>query len=243
MELNDQIRAWLDSSDKDFYTGLSLLQKVSRNKVLVMNLGKKQNHKHLDKINYELSNYLKVNYQPIKPAEPIKVAKEKPIETKPIEKTEFDFNSLPDPVQKLFTQKRKFFMERNKLSQEVQDDTKDQTVIPKSVQEKVKCILELDEFIKAVDSKIEHYWKYGSLPVKHDEKPDQEQRKNSIAEIKKKINNQKTYVTKARQKFERHPENLRYAEDYQKKLHELKELIYQRDALSVQTSVEDADSA
>lgn len=134
-------------------------------------------------------------------------------------------------------------MERNKLSQQVQDETKGQTVIPKSVQEKVKAILELDEFIKACDGKIEYYWRHGSLPVQANELPTNEQRKSGLEEIKKKIRNQKTYVTKARQKFERYPDNLRYAEEFQKKMHELKELYYQRDALSIQASNSDADSA
>lgn len=233
MNLNKQIKDWLASEVKDFYQGLSLLQKVCRNKVLVMNLGKKETPRNLDKINYELAIYLKEEYKPVVVIEEPKSKAEKPIEFKSIEETEFDLKSLPDPVQKLFIQKRSLYLERNKLSQEVQDATKGQTVIPTAVQEMVKSILEIDELIKTADSKVEYFWKHGALPVDGGAPVDEQQKKISLEEIKKKIKNQNTYVTKARQRFEKNPENLRYAEDLQKKLYELKELHYQRDALSI----------
>ena len=232
MNLDKQIKDWLEAEAKDFYLGLALLQKVCRNKVLVMNLGKKETPRNLDKINYELATYLKAEYKPVVIVE-AKPEAIKPVEFKAIEETEFDFKSLPDPVKKLFIQKRSLYLERNKLSQQVQDETKGQTVIPKSVQEMVKAILEIDELIKAADSKVEYYWKHGALPVEGGTPVDDQQKKISLEEIKKKIKNQNTYVTKARQRFEKNPENLRYAEDLQKKLYELKELHYQRDALSI----------
>jgi hypothetical protein len=238
MNLDAEIKNWLEAEDKDFYFGLSLLQKVCRNKVLVMNLGKKQTPKNLDKINYELSVYLKVLYQPVTLKKPEQAKKTEPVKTKPIEETEFDVKALPDQVQKLFTQKRGLYLERNKLSQQVQDESKGQTVVSKSVQEKVKSILEIDELIKAVDSKVEYYWKHGALPVDAAQPINEEQKKVTLEQIRKQIKNQNTYVTKARQRFEKHPENLRYAEDLQKKLYELKELHYQRDALQIQTSAE-----
>lgn len=238
MNLDAEIKNWLEAEDKDFYLGLSLLQKVCRNKVLVMNLGKKQTPKNLDKINYELSVYLKVLYQPVPLTKPEQPKKTEPIQSKPIEETEFDVKALPDQVQKLFTQKRGLYLERNKLSQQVQDESKGQTVVSKSVQEKVKSILEIDELIKAVDSKVEYYWKHGTLPVDAAQPIDADQRKVTLEQIRKQIKNQNTYVTKARQRFEKNPENLRYAEELQKKLYELKELHYQRDALQIQTSAE-----
>ena len=225
----------MDSIEKDFYLGLSLLQKVCRNKVLVMNLGKKQTPNNLQKIHYELGKYLNIDYKPINLPEVIEVAAAKPIATKPIQETEYDIKSLPDPVQKLFIQKRGYYLERNKLSQQVQDETKGQTVIPKSVQELVVSILELDEMIKAVDSKVEYYWRYGTLPVDGKTPVDDQQKKITLEDIRKKIKNQNTYVTKARQRFEKNPENLRYAEELQKKIYELKELHYQRDALQITT--------
>ena len=238
MNLDQQIKNWLEAEEKDFYQGISLLQKVCRNKVLVMNLGKKETPKNLDKINYELSVYLNVIYQPVtsKIEEQPKI--EEPIETKPIEETGFDIKDLPNQVQKLFVQKRGFYLERNRLSQQVQEETKGQTVVSKAVQEKVKSILEIDELIKAVDSKVEYYWKHGALPLDAEQQIDEEQKKITLEQIRKQIKNQNTYVTKARQRFDKNPENLRYAEDLQKKLYELKELHYQRDALQIQTSAE-----
>jgi hypothetical protein len=235
MDIEKQIKEWMDSIEKDFYLGLSLLQKVCRNKVLVMNLGKKQTPNNLQKIHYELGKYLNIDYKPINLPEVIEVAAAKPIATKPIQETEYDIKSLPDPVQKLFIQKRGYYLERNKLSQQVQDETKGQTVIPKSVQELVVSILELDEMIKAVDSKVEYYWRYGTLPVDGKTPVDDQQKKITLEDIRKKIKNQNTYVTKARQRFEKNPENLRYAEELQKKIYELKELHYQRDALQITT--------
>jgi hypothetical protein len=236
MNIDDQIKDWINSIEKDFYSGLSLLQKICRNKVLTMNLGKKETPKNLEKINYELGKYLNVEYKPINAPEVIQKPVAKPIATKLIEETDYDIKLLPDPVQKLFIQKRGFYLERNKLSQQVQDETKGQTVIPKSVQELVKSILELDEMIKAVDSKVEYYWRYGALPIDSKTPVDDQQKKITLEEIRKKIKNQNTYVTKARQRFEKNPENLRYAEELQKKLYDLKELQYQRDALSISTS-------
>lgn len=238
MNLDQEIKNWLEAEDKDFYLGLSLLQKVCRNKVLVMNLGKKQTPKNLDKINYELSVYLKVLYQPVLLAKTEEPKKTEPVQSKPIEETEFDVKALPDQVQKLFTQKRGLYLERNKLSQQVQDESKGQSVVSKSVQEKVKSILEIDELIKSVDSKVEYYWKHGALPVDAEQPIDEEQKKVTLEQIRKQIKNQNTYVTKARQRFQKNPENLRYAEELQKKLYELKELHYQRDALQIQTSAE-----
>jgi hypothetical protein len=238
MNLDQEIKNWLEAEEKDFYQGISLLQKVCRNKVLVMNLGKKETPKNLDKINYELSVYLNVIYQPVtsKIEEQPKI--EEPIKTKPIEETGFDIKDLPNQVQKLFVQKRGFYLERNRLSQQVQEETKGQTVVSKAVQEKVKSILEIDELIKAVDSKVEYYWKHGALPVDAEQQIDEEQKKVTLEQVRKQIKNQNTYVTKARQRFEKYPDNLRYAEDLQKKLYELKELHYQRDALQIQTSAE-----
>ena len=236
MNIDEQIKEWINSIEKDFYSGLSFLQKVCRNKVLTMNLGKKETPKNLEKINYELTKYLNVDYKPINAPEVIEKPVAKAIATKVIEETDYDIKLLPDPVQKLFIQKRGFYLERNKLSQQVQDETKGQTVIPKSVQELVKSILELDEMIKAVDSKVEYYWRYGALPIDGKTPVDDQQKKITLEDIRKKIKNQNTYVTKARQRFGKNPENLRYAEELQKKLYELKELQYQRDALSISTS-------
>jgi hypothetical protein len=235
MHIQEEIKEWINSIEKDFYLGLSLLQKVCRNRVLVMNLGKKETPNNLEKIYYELGKYLNLDYKPINPPEAVEMAPAKPIDTKPIEETDYDIKSLPDPVQKLFIQKRGFYLERNKLSQQVQDETKGQTVIPKSVQELVVSILELDEMIKAIDSKVEYYWRYGALPVDGKTPVDDQQKKITLEDIRKKIKNQNTYVTKARQRFEKNPENLRYAEELQKKIYELKELHYQRDALSIST--------
>jgi hypothetical protein len=238
MNLDAQIKNWLEAEEKDFYQGISFLQKVCRNKVLVMNLGKKETAKNLDKINYELSRYLNTDYHPVEIKEVEKPKPEEPIETKAIEETVFDVNSLPKQVQKLFIKKRSLYLERNRLSQQVQEETKGQTVVSKAVQEKVKSILEIDELIKAVDSKVEYYWKHGTLPLDAEQQIDEEQKKVTLEQIRKQIKNQNTYVTKARQRFDKNPENLRYAEDLQKKLYELKELHYQRDALQVQTSAE-----
>lgn len=238
MNLDEQIKDWLEAEEKDFYQGISFLQKVCRNKVLVMNLGKKETPKNLDKINYELSRYLNTDYHPVEIKEVEKPKPEEPIQTKPIEETVFDVNLLPNQVQKLFIKKRSLYLERNRLSQQVQEETKGQTVVSKLVQEKVKSILEIDELIKAVDSKVEYYWKHGALPLDAEQQIDEEQKKITLEQIRKKIKNQNTYVTKARQRFDKNPENLRYAEDLQKKLYELKELHYQRDALQIQTSAE-----
>jgi hypothetical protein len=238
MNLDQQIKNWLEAEEKDFYQGISFLQKVCRNKVLVMNLGKKETAKNLDKINYELSRYLNADYHPVLVKEVEKPLLEEPIETKPIEETVFDVNSLPNQVQKLFIKKRSLYLERNRLSQQVQEETKGQTVVSKAVQEKVKSILEIDELIKSVDSKVEYYWKHGALPLDAEQQIDEEQKKITLEQIRKQIKNQNTYVTKARQRFDKNPENLRYAEDLQKKLYELKELHYQRDALQIQTSAE-----
>jgi hypothetical protein len=238
MNLDEQIKDWLEAEEKDFYQGISFLQKVCRNKVLVMNLGKKETAKNLDKINYELSRYLNTDYHPVEIKEVEKPKPEEIIETKPIEETVFDVNSLPNQVQKLFIKKRSLYLERNRLSQQVQEETKGQTVVSKAVQEKVKSILEIDELIKSVDSKVEYYWKHGALPLDAEQQIDEEQKKVTLEQIRKQIKNQNTYVTKARQRFDKNPENLRYAEDLQKKLYELKELHYQRDALQVQTSAE-----
>jgi hypothetical protein len=238
MNLDEQIKDWLEAEQKDFYQGISFLQKVCRNKVLVMNLGKKETAKNLDKINYELSRYLNADYHPVEIKEVEKPLPEEPIETKPIEETVFDVNSLPNQVQKLFIKKRSLYLERNRLSQQVQEETKGQTVVSKAVQEKVKSILEIDELIKSADSKVEYYWKHGALPLDAEQQIDEEQKKVTLEQIRKQIKNQNTYVTKARQRFDKNPENLRYAEDLQKKLYELKELHYQRDALQIHPSAE-----
>ena len=74
------------------------------------------------------------------------------------------------------------------------------------------------------------------MPIDGKTPVDDQQKKITLEDIRKKIKNQNTYVTKARQRFGKNPENLRYAEELQKKLYELKELQYQRDALSISTS-------
>jgi hypothetical protein len=240
MENRKQIIEWIESKEKDHVEGIALLASISKNKHMIAQLSKKDSPANIDKINYELSKLIRVEYKTSIPIQekPKTTSKHGVAELKePIElgkKTEFD--SLPLNVQEKFKAKRFFYNERNKLSQRVQDLTANQVVIPLEVHEIVKEILSIDEEIKSIDSIIEYFWKYNALPVSVETKQESKEEKVDVETakelLKKRIKNQNTYITKAKQKSEKHPENMRYKEDLVKKQHELKNLLFQRDSLS-----------
>lgn len=212
---------------------------------MILFLSKKETISNLDKIRFLLFNHVGKPYKPLdavlkaKPApEPISKSIPESI-AKRIEIAWTDEKVAPQ-LQHLIQLKKNHYNKRNELSQEIQDLTDGVVVIPIKVQDLVKEVLSIDDDIKAIDSKIEYWNKYQELPElkKEVEKPsdsmqvsNEEERKQAIDSIKKQIKNQLTYVTKAKQKFDRSPENMRLAEDLEKKKLELKRLHFVKDSL------------
>ncbi len=208
-------------------------------------LSKKETIANLDKVRYLLFNYVGKPYKPLDAM--LKVLKPEPIQSaipvnfvKKVEIPLTDGKVAPQ-LQTLIQLKKNHYNKRNELSQEIQDLTHGQVVIPIQVQDLVKEVLSIDDEIKAIDSKIEYWNKYQELPQskKELEKPSEgfsinseADRKEAVDAIKKQIKNQLTYVAKAKQKFERSPENMRLAEDLEKKKLELKRLHFEKDSLS-----------
>ena len=93
-EILQAISLWLNSEDKDYHTGLELLAPHCRNRMLLLNLQKKQNSFNRQKLDYELGKLiaspelLKMGAVPVK----VLVLQSSPVEIKPTE-------SEQEPVQ------------------------------------------------------------------------------------------------------------------------------------------------
>jgi chromosome segregation ATPase len=230
--MKQKIEEWLNSESKDYKEGIMLLDSIHRNKVLIRFIGQKETKANMDRINYHLSNYVGKPYIPMVE-----------VETKPLRnevqkmqpRVSFSVNIEPikQAPEELLDKKRNLFNHRNKLSQAIQDQTKGKTDLNDEDKELVKELLAIDESIKAIDSQIEYWNKYGKLySQEKEELPENkeltvanaDEQKNKIFQLKKLIKNQLTYITKAKAKFDKNPENLRLAEDLEKKRQELKRL-------------------
>jgi chromosome segregation ATPase len=239
--MKEQIEEWLQTEPKDYQKGIELLNQVHHNKVMIRFISGKKTIANLDRVIYHLGNFVGKPYVPLmKPeieSKPIRlVAKEKPEVSSPSVKVE-QISNAPD---ELIERKRGIFSQRNKLSQAIQEASQGKTDLPDEVKQMVKDLLAIDEQIKAIDSQINHWNQYGKLPdAPKEEIPEnkelqvtnEDEKSDAIAKIKKLIKNQLTYVTKAKAKFDKHPENLRFAEDLEKKRLELKRLTLLKEQL------------
>jgi FtsZ-binding cell division protein ZapB len=230
--MKQEIESWLSSEPKDYQKGVALLDAVHYNKYMIKFISRGQTVANLDRIIYHLSNYVGKPYVSLMQ-----------IETKPFRKTEVTkteikrpsvtVSEISDVPNELLDRKRDLFSKRNQLSQAVQDQTKDKTDLSDEDKHLVKELLAYDEKIKGIDSQIEYWRKYGKMPdqVKEEIPENKEldvkntdQQAEEVTKLKKLIKNQMTYITKAKAKFDKNPENLRLAEDLEKKRMELKRL-------------------
>lgn len=85
------IKNWLESADKDYETGLVLLAKNSKNRVLIQNLNRKQNS---DKLEYELKKIARISGTKV-----VKPKDEKSVDDpkKPSDKLVTDTEAIPGP--------------------------------------------------------------------------------------------------------------------------------------------------
>jgi hypothetical protein len=246
LTIKDQINNWLQSPEKDYHAGIALLSQITRNRILVHNLSKKNNAYNRDKINYELSKFAEADYKPLAPeekpeSEPTAEEVKEYVDGEIAEQTRF-IESLPSDVQLIVKEKRALYNLRNKASQWLVENTKDEEELSQEAKAKTKEVLDLDEQIKALDSQLEYFWEYKTLPAPSGQKVAEstgitaDQKEAKLQELEKKLKNQKTYVSKAEKKVAANPKNIRHAEDLAKKKAEYDELRYQRDILKNQVT-------
>jgi hypothetical protein len=251
--IKERATAWLESEEKDYQQGVSIVREISNSKGLINSLAAKESLQHKDKINYLISNYLNVKYVAL-----TGVAKAGP--AKVVEATEQDtsgtegktagnidddevFKSLPTDVQQLVTKKRTAFNDRNILSQKITDLTfelKEGDQVPAEVEGLTKEALEIDEQIKAYDSQLQYFYQNGKLPemtatgtvVESKEEP------ITLERVEKLINNKKSQVSKAKKASDIAPDDLDKKTKLVKLEHELKDLVWQRDSLKQKEVIE-----
>lgn len=230
--MKQEIEIWLNSNPKDYEKGIALLNAVHYNKYMIRFISRGKSIANLDRIIYHLSNYVGKPYVPILDVET--KPEKKILAAKPEAKTtSVKVEELPTIPNELLDKKRELFSKRNQLSQAVQDQTKGKSDLSEDDKSLVKEVLAFDEKIKSIDSQIGYWEKYGKLPDQaKDEIPENkemevknaDEQSEAVAKLKKLIKNQMTYITKAKAKFDRNSENLRLAEDLEKKRMELKRL-------------------
>jgi hypothetical protein len=237
--MKQRVEEWLQSEPKDYQQGIELLSLVHHNKVMIKFISQKQTTANLDRLIYHLSNFVGKPYQPIlKPETEVKVTR---LVAKPeVVTASVKVEQIDNQPSDLLDKKRSLYYQRNKLSQIIQEQSKGKNDLGITVKDLVKDLLIIDNEIKAIDSQIEYWNKYGKLPdgPKEDIPENKElnvtnedEKAEALTKIKKLIKNQLTYVTKAKAKFDKNPENLRFAEDLEKKRMELKRLTLLKEQL------------
>jgi hypothetical protein len=171
--IKEKAIAWLEGETKDYQEGLNLVREITQNKGLLSSLDSKRNDRHLDKINYLLSQYCSIEYKVLAVVaditpQPEKVVKVLPLNPDDASKLEADdfVQSLPVNVQALVANKKRLFNERNILSQKITDLTdpvESDEQIPAEVEGLVKEALDIDEDIKAIDSQLAFFFANGIL--------------------------------------------------------------------------------
>lgn len=230
--MKQEIEAWLNSEPKDYQKGIALLDAVHYNKYMIKFISRGQTVANLDRIIYHLSNFVGKPYVPLIQIES-KPSRKAEVLNPEIKRPSVSVTEISDVPNELLDRKRDLFSKRNQLSQAIQDQTKDKTDLSHEDKNLVKELLAYDEKIKGIDSQIEYWRKYGKMPdqVKEEMPENKElevrnadEQAEAVAKLKKLIKNQMTYITKAKAKFDKNPENLRLAEDLEKKRMELKRL-------------------
>ena len=230
--MKQKIEEWLNTEPKNYKEGISLLDAIHHNKVLIRFISQKETKANMDRINYHLSKYVDKPYIPMIQVETLPLRTEV-IKMQPRVSVSVNIEPLNQAPDELLDKKRNLFSQRNKLSQAIQDQTKGKTELNDEDKQLVKELLAIDETIKGIDSQIEYWNKYGKLySQEKEELPENQElsvanadeQKDKVSQLKKLIKNQLTYITKAKHRFEKNPENLRLAEDLEKKKQELKRL-------------------
>lgn len=234
--------AWLEGETKNYQEGLDLVREFTANRGLLSSLDTKRNDRHLDKINYLLSQYCSLEYKALavvaeeapEPAKAAKLVSLNPEDASKLETDEFVAN-LPADVKDLVFKKKQAFNERNMLSQKITDltdDVEEGQPIPAEVEALTKEALDLDEDIKAIDSQIAFFFANGELPqLKKAESQPADLEPETIESIEKKINNKKSQVSKAKKASELRPEDVTKAEKLAKLELELKDLMFQKETM------------
>jgi hypothetical protein len=145
---------WLQSPDKDYDTGIALLQPISRNKYLVKQLAKKQSKRNLAKLIYELHKRVSL------PACP---AGRPPKGGPPTEKEAplIDQEQQKKAVEKLETALGKMHNKKGMLSNQLRtfdaSDNEGRKVL-------LKQIDTLNEDMNSIRNKLDYYHTNGRLP-------------------------------------------------------------------------------
>jgi hypothetical protein len=248
--LQERAQAWLDApvEKKNYMEGVSILVETNSNKALMRNLLNKDTLQNRDKVNYLLSRYLNVDYKPLpgtqQPDPQLAPSVEEKSETVVLELKAEDEAKLEDEqfvagfpveVQQLIQMKKDGFNERNKLSQKITDITDEVVegqVLPGEVEALTKEVLDIDEDIKAIDSKLAYFFQNGTLPIaKAKELQLGEMEAETLESIEKKIKNKKSLVSKKKKEAELNPDNHDKQQVFAMHELELKDLIFQRDTM------------
>jgi hypothetical protein len=240
--IKEKAIAWLEGETKDYQEGLNLVREITQNKGLLSSLDSKRNDRHLDKINYLLSQYCCIEYKALAVVaditpQPEKVVKVLPLNPDDASKLEADdfVQSLPVNVQALVANKKRLFNERNILSQKITDLTdpvESDEQIPAEVEGLVKEALNIDEDIKAIDSQLAFFFANGILArTKKAYAQISEMEAETMESIEKKINNKKSQVSKAKKASELKPDDVAKAEKFAKMELELKDLMFQKETM------------
>jgi hypothetical protein len=240
--IKEKAIAWLEGETKDYQEGLNLVREITLNKGLLSSLDAKRNDRHLDKINYLLSQYCSAEYKVLavvaditpQPEKAIKVLPLNPNDARQLEADDF-VKKLPVGVQELVANKKRLFNERNIRSQKITDLTDNVEAdqqIPFEVEELVKEVLNIDEDIKAIDSQLAFFFATGAMAQLRKADPQVSDLETETMEsIEKKINNKKSQVSKAKKASELKPDDVAKAEKFAKMELELKDLIFQKETM------------
>lgn len=198
----EEIKQWLNS-EQNYNTGLLLLQKYSKNRVLKENLAKK---KHPRKLRYELAKIARVQAKPAKKQKKKKQSQpdsQQQAEAKMktiIDKKQINYDALPSDIKALYDETVKVYKKQRSLHEKLKilekqgaDDTA-----------KVKITYEiagLDELIRENWAKIDN-WDPNSEQEKQGKKQESEQKQLTH----KQIGANRKYISSNKSKIKDDPE-------------------------------------
>lgn len=243
-----EIIDWLNSEEKDYQVGISLLEKSGfKNRVLLNNLRNKESARTRDKLNYELSKIAKVPYTPLpevvvkvlaKVQEP-KPSQEEKEKTAPVANvaSKPDLMAVkPDELARLTPELQEDVKTVYELTNKARQLSEQMKETPEG-EELKKVVDELEETEKQIESasnRVQYFFQHGELPLPPGFNPD-EQKKERSAENE--LANARSRLSNAKKALALDPGNSLKKEKFDKETQLVNEL-----ALEVKRNKEAADN-
>lgn len=230
-QLQDKIQAWLNSPEKDFFSGIDLLSKTTSNRMLIRNLSRKENNYSREKLIYELKKRLKhlpsittpIDKQETDPDKDVDTSSEMDNDQPPVgsaggDPGENKSEQLPAPsdskppanvnpedaksAERLEIVYSKMYNKKGMLSNSLRTFAEHDNEGRKQVMDQIRG---LAADMKDIRAKLDHFKDHGNLPAKSDPPAAFSRRETSIPDdpvhMKNSLLNLRSAISKLKKKI------------------------------------------